>query len=1033
MNALSMCLFYRSFLPKFQTSRREELLKFASDTRISSSQPQRQQEAAGSRWFSQKRIVENTLQELDGSTGSDTLFHVLGYFWQSTRIDDNLFLVLTSCMQKWCTTDPINPITKALTKWAVEMCDALQNPNALALLATIVLSSRVEIPNDKDFSRWFEPLANILLLQDQIPANSGKPTRQFQSFSATTPRSSDDRILEATLQNLRNGREQSLLSNLLDLTKSSRLVVLIHYILMQPQNEKLRVAVALIARGDSLDPNNIAATPGTTAAMEWEDLEEDHDEVDGDTTGTDSQENDNSLSSKPSSSKKARGTMQYKRQELLTIVKLDKLYHDRVQQASKKYSFDSATRSVAAKIVKAPWAEWGMETLSIDNRERKRYLETVGVLLQASSTLRPRSKLTPLSPLAFNQTVLQGIWNFAKEEKTDLCLSVLADLFSHYLVALSDQDFLRHHCITDRYGRPGIASILAADLVGCYGGTLHEIYWTKPVVSYEIEMENLRGRLMLSGTKLWNSLYERWNRLVRNAFCDESAWWFPHLSSREAGAVVPARDLDSTMGDSSDVEDSDEDDDDEMDTDERVSRNEISAVEAETDALADSFRDPKMARVLTGIPQALPFDRRVKLFHSLLRADKRKSMQAAASRRAMMAMGGDADEDGMMWFDGSAREQIRVRRDRLYQDSMEQLNNMGSRLKHQVQVTFVNAHGTQEAGIDGGGVFKEFVDDLIKDGFSARAEDDSESGAPQLFTVTPEGLLSVNLDLSQEGSMLSHYSFLGRVLSKAVYEGILVEPQFCLPFLNQLLGKANSLEDLKNFDEEYYLNLNKLRSFNDAEINSLGLTFELTVGGTSPGSTPRTVELVRSGKSMPVTKQNVFQYTHAVANQLLNVEGARQTRAFLDGFRGIIPVSWVRLFSAKELQKLISGDDSIRGIDVASLKRNMHYLGGYHESQPYIQAFWEILETELSTDQQRKFLRFMTSCSRQPLLGFGSLEPVPSIQQIRLRPDELTKNSRLPTSQTCMNLLKLPNYQDKQLLKEKLVAAVEAGAGFELT
>jgi ubiquitin-protein ligase E3 C len=32
-----------------------------------------------------------------------------------------------------------------------------------------------------------------------------------------------------------------------------------------------------------------------------------------------------------------------------------------------------------------------------------------------------------------------------------------------------------------------------------------------------------------------------------------------------------------------------------------------------------------------------------------------------------------------------------------------------------------------------------------------------------------------------------------------------------------------------------------------------------------------------------------------------------------------------------------------------------------------------------------------------------------------------------------MNLLKLPNYKDKQLLREKLLAAVEAGAGFELT
>jgi len=400
-----------------------------------------------------------------------------------------------------------------------------------------------------------------------------------------------------------------------------------------------------------------------------------------------------------------------------------------------------------------------------------------------------------------------------------------------------------------------------------------------------------------------------------------------------------------------------------------------------------------------------------------------------------MAMRG-ADEEGemMMWLDGSIREQVKIKRASLYKDSMETLNKLGEKLKHKIQVTFINKHGAEEPGIDGGGVFKEFLDDLIKDGFASGDDNEMEGGAPRLFSITAkQQQLTMNLDLIQDESMLVHYEFLGRVLGKAVYESILVEPQFCLPFLNQLLGKVNTLEDLKNYDEEYYKNLNKLRYFTEEEIEDMGLTFELTVGGTSPNSSPRTVNLVRSGRSIPVTKKNVLQYSQAVANELLNVLGARQTRAFLRGFRDLIKVAWIRLFSAKELQKLISGDDSIRGIDVNSLKKSVQYLGGYHESQPYIQDFWDILENELTPEQQRKFLRFMTSCSRQPLLGFSSLEPFPAIQQIRLKSEELSKNSRLPTSSTCMNLLKLPNYQDRNLLKEKLLAAVESGAGFELT
>ena len=41
--------------------------------------------------------------------------------------------------------------------------------------------------------------------------------------------------------------------------------------------------------------------------------------------------------------------------------------------------------------------------------------------------------------------------------------------------------------------------------------------------------------------------------------------------------------------------------------------------------------------------------------------------------------------------------------------------------------------------------------------------------------------------------------------------------------------------------------------------------------------------------------------------------------------------------------------------------------------------------------------------------------------------------SRLPTSATCMNLLKLPVYVDDEQMFDRLVCAIESGAGFELS
>ena len=88
--------------------------------------------------------------------------------------------------------------------------------------------------------------------------------------------------------------------------------------------------------------------------------------------------------------------------------------------------------------------------------------------------------------------------------------------------------------------------------------------------------------------------------------------------------------------------------------------------------------------------------------------------------------------------------------------------------------------------------------------------------------------------------------------------------------------------------------------------------------------------------------------------------------------------------------------------------------------------FWTVVST-LSEEQKRKLLKFVTSCSRPPLLGFKDLDP-PFCFQIAG-----TESDRLPTASTCMNLLKLPEFKDAITLKTKLLYAIESEAGFELS
>lgn len=44
-----------------------------------------------------------------------------------------------------------------------------------------------------------------------------------------------------------------------------------------------------------------------------------------------------------------------------------------------------------------------------------------------------------------------------------------------------------------------------------------------------------------------------------------------------------------------------------------------------------------------------------------------------------------------------------------------------------------------------------------------------------------------------------------------------------------------------------------------------------------------------------------------------------------------------------------------------------------------------------------------------------------------------TSQLALPTASTCFNLLKLPPYQDANVLREKLLLAIKSGAGFDLS
>lgn len=209
------------------------------------------------------------------------------------------------------------------------------------------------------------------------------------------------------------------------------------------------------------------------------------------------------------------------------------------------------------------------------------------------------------------------------------------------------------------------------------------------------------------------------------------------------------------------------------------------------------------------------------------------------------------------------------------------------------------------------------------------------------------------------------------------------------------------------------------------------MDFTVTDTIPMPGSANRTAtrELRYNGSKTPVTNQNRLVYISYIARYRLQVQPAMQTNAFLQGLGQIIQPAWLSMFNQSELQTLVSGETG--DIDVEDLRRNTQYGGVYtigddNQEHPTVQLFWKVMH-ELNNEERQKVIRFVTSTPRAPLLGFSHLNPHFSIR------DSSDDQERLPSTSTCVNLLKLPRYANAETLRSKLLYAVSSGAGFDLS
>jgi ubiquitin-protein ligase E3 C len=239
--------------------------------------------------------------------------------------------------------------------------------------------------------------------------------------------------------------------------------------------------------------------------------------------------------------------------------------------------------------------------------------------------------------------------------------------------------------------------------------------------------------------------------------------------------------------------------------------------------------------ILRNLPFFIPFETRVQIFRQFVYRDQLRRRNGFVDpdlwRMSIAHSSQGRAGDGRPSFqDTIGRHHAEIHRASVFDDAYRNFYDLGEELKEPIQISFIDKFDTVEAGIDGGGVTKEFLTSVTSEAFDPQAplsmfvENDQRFlfPNPNVYNEAVESLKRLGLPItsdeftSQLRELLKRYEFLGRIVGKCMYEGILIDINFAGFFLlkwaltggstsasNESAYRAN-INDLRDLDEELY-------------------------------------------------------------------------------------------------------------------------------------------------------------------------------------------------------------------------------------
>jgi E3 ubiquitin-protein ligase HERC4 len=147
---------------------------------------------------------------------------------------------------------------------------------------------------------------------------------------------------------------------------------------------------------------------------------------------------------------------------------------------------------------------------------------------------------------------------------------------------------------------------------------------------------------------------------------------------------------------------------------------------------------------------------------------------------------------------------------------------------------------------------------------------------------------------------------------------------------------------------------------------------------------------------------------------VFNKSVEKQYKGFCDGFMKVCGGRVMKLFKPHELLAVVVGNEDYNWEE---FETHAEYKNGYTSGDVSIRMFWEVFH-ELSLEDKKKFLLFLTGSDRIPIQGMKGIKVITAITENKSR---FTANYKLFLSQifiqpvnddnllcvahTCFNLL----------------------------